>query len=55
MSKSGPSNQDNSYGKTTAQLDISPDELQDLCKELEYVRRLEVTESQQEGIALRTT
>ena len=33
MSKSGSCNQDNSYGQTLAQPDISPDELQHLCKE----------------------
>ena len=52
MSKSGPCNQDTSYGQAPAQPDISPDELQHLCKE--YIQRLEVTESQQQGIALRT-
>ena len=52
MSKSGPCNQDTSYGQAPAQPDISPDELQHLC--IEYIQRLKVTESQQQGIALRT-
>ena len=52
MSKSGLCNQGTSYGQTPAQPDISPDELQHLCKE--YIQRLKVTESQQQGIALRT-
>ena len=52
MSKSGPCNQDTSYGQAPSQPDISPDELQHLCKE--YIQRLKVTESQQQGIALRT-
>ena len=53
MSQSGPCYQDASYGQAPAQPDISPDELQHLCKE--YIQQLrEVTESQQPGIALRT-
>ena len=52
MSKSGPCHQDTSFGQAPAQPDISPDEGQNRCKE--YIRQLEVTESQQQGIALRT-
>ena len=52
LSKSSPCPHDNSYGPAPTQPDISAEELQHLCRE--YIQRLQVTESQQQGIALRT-
>ena len=53
MSKLVPSNQDTSYGVAAAQVDVTIDELQVLCRE--YLPRLVVTEQQQQQLALRTT
>ena len=52
LSKSSPCPQDNSYVQIPTQPDVNPKEFQQLCKE--YIQRLQVTESQQQGIAMRT-
>ena len=52
MSKLVPSNQDTSYGVAVAQVDVTIDELQVLCRE--HLPRLVVTEQQQQQLALRT-
>ena len=52
MSKLVPSNQDTSYGVAAAQVDVTIDELQVLCRE--HLPRLVVTEQQQQQLALWT-
>ena len=52
LSKNAPTPQDPSYGDAPAEVGPTPDELQRLCKE--YVQRLQVSESEQQAIAIRT-
>ena len=52
MSKGAPAPQDSSYGDAPAEEGPTPEELQMLCKD--YVQRLQVNESEQQGIAIRT-
>jgi len=52
MSKDAPAPQDSSYGNAQAEEGPTPEVLQILCKD--YVQRLQVSESEHQGIAIRT-
>jgi len=52
LSKGTPTPQDSSYGNAPAEEGPPPDEHQRLCKE--YVQQLQVSGSEQQGIAIRT-